>query len=207
MKIESHNIEREFGLEKVKRGGMLFSEGGLCTGVPYVKRGKLKVYLISEGGREIALYRVHEGQICILAMITAYSGCEYPAYTVAEEDSLLVLVPASVAVRWLEENSWWRSLFMKTLSENLISLLGILNGMLSESAERRLIEYLLDHNLNTKWINRTQEDIARDIGSVRVVVNRVLKELERESFLRLCRGKIEIVDYQGLKRRLEALLR
>ncbi len=204
MKAEGFAIEREFGLREVKKGTMLFSEGGFCTGVPYLKKGKLKVYLISEGGREVTLYHVLEGQMCILAMITAYSGCEYPAYTVAEEDSLVALVPASVAVRWLEEKSWWRSLFMKNLAENTLSLLNILNYMLSESVERRLIKYLLNHGASI--IDKTQEDIAKDIGSVRVVVNRVLKELEREGFLRVQRGRIKIINCEGLKRRLEALL-
>ncbi|MFN3505687.1 MAG: Crp/Fnr family transcriptional regulator [Caldimicrobium sp.] len=198
-------LEKSYSLEKVKRGTLLFSEGGLCAAVPFLKEGKLKVYLISESGREITLYSVLPGQMCILAMITAYSKSEYPAYTRAEENSYLYMIPSKIAVKWLDENHWWRSLFMKVLSENFLNIMSSINSMVSTSVKERLIKYLLTYYEKGNIIEKTHENIAKDVGSVRVVVSRVLKELEKEGLIKLCRRKLFIKDYESLKRRAEAL--
>ncbi|MEJ5338942.1 MAG: Crp/Fnr family transcriptional regulator [Aquificaceae bacterium] len=199
-KVESL-LEGMFHPVKIDKGSLLFSEGSLCPAVPFVKEGELKVYLISDSGRELTLYRVKPGQMCMLAMITVYSGNEYPAYTRAEENSLIFMVPGDLALRWFEENHLWRSLFMNVLSENLLSVTGMLNSMVSERVEERLINYLLSEAEGRSFIQKTHEEIARDVGSVRVVVSRVLKELERDGLIELCRGRLLIKDHEALKRR------
>jgi CRP/FNR family transcriptional regulator len=42
-------------------------------------------------------------------------------------------------------------------------------------------------------IKATHEEIARDIGTAREVVSRLLKELEREGYLEITRGEIRIL--------------
>ncbi len=194
-------LEGLFRPLKVNRGSLLFSEGSLCSAVPFVKEGELKVYLISDSGRELTLYKVMPGQMCMLAMITVYSNREYPAYTRAEEDSVIFMVPKEIAFRWFEENQWWRSLFMKVLSENLLSVMDTINSMVSDRVEERLIHYLLSEAKGKGFIEKTHEDIAKDVGSVRVVVSRVLKDIERDGLIEVCRGRIFIKDYDALKRR------
>ncbi|MCS7171161.1 MAG: Crp/Fnr family transcriptional regulator [Aquificaceae bacterium] len=194
-------VEGRFPLQSVEKGSLLFHEGSFCSAVPFLKEGELKVYLISESGREITLYRVFPGQMCILAMLTLYSKGEYPAYTRAEKDSYLYMVPPETALRWFEENSLWRSLFMRVLSENLLHLMAMLSSFISERVEERLINYLLSNSGKRGFIEKTHEEIAKDVGSVRVVVSRVLKELERDGLLEMGRGRLFIRDYEALKRR------
>lgn len=205
MKVEGRKSLLELGLipHKVKKGVLLFSEGSYCTGVPYLERGSLRVFLISDSGREINLYDLMPGQMCIIAMLTLYAGTEYPAYTRAEEDSLIYMIPPDIAISLFEENRWWRSLFMRVLSKNLLSVLGKINSYISERVEERLAKYLLMY-AKEGFIQKTHEEIARDVGSVRVVVSRTLKDLEREGLIGLCRGKVFIKDVEGLRRRAEA---
>ncbi|MFN3976521.1 MAG: Crp/Fnr family transcriptional regulator [Aquificaceae bacterium] len=157
-------LDKSYAQQRVEKGSLLFSEGAMCSAVPFLKEGLLKVYLISESGRELTLY---------------------------------------MAVRWFEENRLWRSIFMKVLSENLFTLMFTINSMVSESVKDRMVKYLLSNYGGCNPIERTHEDIAKDVGSVRVVVSRVLKELEREGLISLRRGKIFIKDYESLKRRAE----
>ncbi len=203
MRIEETKklLEGLFPPQRVNKGSLLFSEGSLCSAVPFVKEGELKVYLISDSGRELTLYKVVPGQMCMLAMITVYSNREYPAYTRAEEDSVIFMVPKEIAIRWFEENQWWRNLFMRVLSENLLSVTEIINSMVSNRVEERLIHYLLSEAKGKRFIEKTHEDIAKDVGSVRVVVSRVLKDIERDGLIEVCRGRIFIKDYDALKRR------
>lgn len=194
-------VEGFYSPQKVEKGSLIFSEGSVCSAVPFLKDGLLKVYLISESGRELTLYKVLPEQMCVLAMLTAYSKGEYPAYTKAEEESYLYMIPSEIAIKWLEENHLWRSLFMKVISENFLNIMSILNSMLSESIKHRLINYLLSSCGKGFVIEKTHEEIAKEIGSVRVVVSRVLKELEREGLIYLQREKLFIRDYEALKRR------
>ena len=76
--LTTNFIERSYPPQKVERGSLIFSEGNVCSAVPFVKDGVLKVYLISQSGRELTLYRVLPNQMCIIAMLTAYSKGEYP---------------------------------------------------------------------------------------------------------------------------------
>ncbi|MDW8294570.1 MAG: Crp/Fnr family transcriptional regulator [Aquificaceae bacterium] len=194
-------VESRFTLERVERGSLLFHEGGPCSAVPFLREGELKVYLLSETGRELTLYRVLPGQMCILAMLTAYSGKEYPAYTRVEKDSSVYMVPSEVALKWFEEQPQWRYLFMKVLSENLLSLLSMVNTMVSERVEKRLACYLLSQADERGLVEKTHEDIAKDVGSVRVVVSRVLKEFEREGLVDICRGRLVIKNQEALRKR------
>lgn len=90
---------------------------------------------------------------------------------------------------------------MKVLSKNLLGIMYTLNSMVSEGIKDRLISYLLSSCEKGFVIEKTHEEIAKDIGSVRVVVSRVLKELEKEDLISLQRGKLFIRDYEALKRR------
>ncbi len=201
-----YSVERRFGLKKIEKGELLFHEGAVCSYVPFLKDGKLKVFLLTENGREVLLYSLLPNQMCVLAMLCAYSKEDYPAYSCAEEDSLLVPIPTDVALDWFDRESWWRHLFMRVLSEKVLSVMSLLNGMLSRNVESRLIDYLISHSRNGFIINKRHEDIAREIGSVRVVVSRTLKRLEQDGLVELGKQSVIIRNLEALKRRAENAL-
>lgn len=197
-------LEEVNTFQLVEGGRLLFSEGSFCSAVPFLKEGELKVYLLTEAGRELTLYRVLPGQFCLIALLSAYAGIEYPAYTRVERESLIAMLPAEQLLKWIREKDGWHELFLRLLSENFMSVLFLLNRMLSCSVESRLIEYLLTEG-KKGYVSKTHEEIAKDIGSVRVVVSRLLKELERVGLLELSRGKVLIKDYKALLKRAESL--
>ncbi|MFN3813892.1 MAG: Crp/Fnr family transcriptional regulator [Aquificaceae bacterium] len=194
-------FERRFGLKKIEKGEFLFHEGDACSYVPFLKEGKLKVFLLTENGREVFLYSLLPNQMCVLAMLCTYSKEDYPAYSCAEEDSLLIPIPTDVALNLFDRESWWRGLFMRVLSENLLSIMGLLNDMLSRNIESRLIDYLISHSQENFLITKRHEDIAREIGSVRVVISRTLKKLEKDGLVELRRENVMIKNLEALKRR------
>jgi len=93
---------------------------------------------------------------------------------------------------------------MRVLSENLLNLMAMLTSKVSESVRERLISYLLSCSKDGSLIEKTHEEIAKDIGSARVVVSRVLKELEREGFIILRRGGLFIKDHEALSKRADS---
>ena len=67
--------------------GQNIHDGEECTGVILVKRGVLRVYIISEDGKEITLYRIFEGEICILSASCVLDTVTFDVFIDAEEDS------------------------------------------------------------------------------------------------------------------------
>lgn len=93
--------------------------------------------------------------------------------------------------------------FKKELSTK--SLFVMLNELLSKRVDKRLIKYLYEKSLKGKILRLTHEDIAKDIGTVREVVSRLLKNLERDEIIQLGRGEIIIKDMERLKKELNFL--
>ncbi len=63
--------------------------------------------------------------------------------------------------------------------------------------DQRLFKYLIDQvKLNaSKTIEKTHQDIAEDLNTSRVVISRLLKQLENDKKIKLGRNKIEVIDF------------
>lgn len=51
----------------MSKGELMHRASGGCSGIVYVSRGQLRTYIVSEEGREVTLYRVRQGDICVLS--------------------------------------------------------------------------------------------------------------------------------------------
>ncbi|MDK2961160.1 MAG: family transcriptional regulator, anaerobic regulatory protein [Eubacteriaceae bacterium] len=69
------------------------------------------------------------------------------------------------------------------------------------SFDKRLTIFLLDEVSKTgsNVIQMTHEQIAKYVGSAREVVSRMLKYFEKEGYVKLSRGKIEVIDKVNLR--------
>ncbi len=103
-------------IKEVEKGEMLFYEGSHVEYVPFVIDGELKIYILSDTGREILLYNVLPDRFCIFAMLSVMSENDYPAYTVAGKDSKIVSIPSDLAIRWLDSDVEWRRMFLYLLT-------------------------------------------------------------------------------------------
>ncbi len=190
-------IKNHAPLKKLKKGELLFCEGVEVEFIPYLMEGGLKVYILSDSGREILIYKVLPERFCVIAMVSALTGQKYPAYTIAEKDSKVLLIEPDRARRLLDSDAVWRKLFLNELSKGFLSILNLINDITSISVKRRLIQYLMDNISDECTVKKTHEEIAKDICSSRVVISRLLKELEANGFVSLKRGKVLIKKAKG----------
>jgi len=176
----------------LKKGTMVGHPGAVCEAVPIILDGSLKVYFTAENGREIFLYRVDRGETCILTNLAVLKKTYYPAYAVCEEDVLGYVIPADRAVYLFEKYSYWRNFVIDMIVKNVYGLFLVLNELISKRVDQRLLDYLKTFAKNGV-VKATHEEIARDIGTAREVVSRLLKELEREGYVEIGRGEVRIV--------------
>lgn len=169
---------------------VLFLQGELCDGILYIESGGLKVYLQSGEGYEITLYQVGAGEQCIIN--TSSSITATPALASAITTSVLsgyILDTKSVKELMKESNSYQDYMF-GLFSLKLISFATLIEDLKFKPLKDRILSFIKNKNCENIYI--THEKIAQNLGTSRVVVSRILKELEKENKLKLHRGFITL---------------
>jgi CRP/FNR family transcriptional regulator len=193
--FDEHATRRSFAA-----GEMLAFEGGDSGGFFVVIDGVVRAYKISESGRELTLYRVRPDECCVLTVFAVLSGTPVPAFAVAETDVTLALVSPPVFREWIDRFPFWREHVFTGLSRRLGDIMHALEQAVFHRVDARIASYFLRHaDADTGRVAVTHERLATEIGTGRVVVSRVLKNLERSGIVKLSRGSVEIVDGQRLR--------
>ena len=166
----------------------------------FVLAGVLRVFTISATGAEASLYRVNEGESCLLAMNAIFAEIRYPAWVVVETREVrLLTVPAAIFRKLYEQEVGIRSFTLNVLSARIFDLMGSLEEMSLDSIENRLKSFLL-RRADSRWeIETTHDEIASYLATAREVVSRRIKHLKAEGVIETRRGRIKILKPQALR--------
>lgn len=181
--------------------GAHIHDGQECTGVILVKSGCLRVYLLSETGKEVTLYRLNPGDICMLSASCVLQSITFDVFVDAEEDSEC-LVTASSAFSAVAENHPAVKIFaLETAVSRFSDVMWVMQQILFMNFDRRLAIFLLDEMARTgdDTLHLTHEQIARNMGSAREVVSRMLKYFSSEGMTDVSRKGIKILNKQALQ--------
>ena len=161
-----------------------------------VVSGALRVYCVSEEGREVTLYRVEAGDVCILSASCLMDSLVFDVLIEAVEETEVCLIPSAALHKVELENPLVELYIYKNATEKFSEVLWTIQQLLFMKIDQRIATFLHDESLRqkSKVLSIKHEDIAKEIGSVREVVSKTLKYLEEEGVVRLGRGKIEILD-------------
>ena len=176
-----------------------------CMGLILVKSGELRAYIISETGKEITLYRLFERDICILSASCMLKNINFDIYVEANHDSNIILIPTPVFDE-LNQNSLEVSRYTgELISSRFSDVMWVMEQVLFSSFDKRLASFLLEQSVadSSDIIHITHEEIAKNLGSAREVVTRMLKYFQNEGMVSLFRGGITITDKEKLKKLLD----
>ena len=183
--------------------GRNIHNGSECAGVILVRSGSLRLYIMSEDGKEITLYRLHAGDMCMLSASCVLQAVTFDVFLDAEENSECYVIngPAFLAVS--ERNLQIKLFTLETAVSRFSDIMWVLQQILFMSLDKRLAIFLLDEAARTgsDTIPLTHEQIARYIGSAREAVSRMLKYFVNEGIVETSRRGVKILD----KKRLRAL--
>lgn len=183
--------------------GKNIHDGSECSGVILVRSGGLRLSMMSDEGKDITLYRLHKGDLCMLSASCVLSAITFDVFVDAEEDSECCVIsgPAFAAVS--ERNPDIRIFALETAVSRFSDVMWVMQQILFMSMDRRLAIFLSDEAARTgrDTIPLTHGQIARYMGSAREVVSRMLKYFAAEGIVEVSRGGIRILD----KRRLREL--
>lgn len=193
---EDHAVFRHYG-----KGSMIYSSGRLCLGMACVQKGSVRVYLLSEEGREITLFRLEKGDPCVLSAACVISQITFDTYMEAEQDCDLLVIPAAAFRQLTEENIHVKCFVYELMTERFSSVMWTMQQILFAGLDRRLAGFLVQEYDRTKdpGIRITQEQIARQINSAREAVARMLRRFMTEHLVEVSRGVITLLDIDGLR--------
>ena len=184
-----------------KKGEIVHQPDDKCEGMIYMLDGMLRIYILSEDGREITLYRLEQGEICVLSASCVIDAISFDVFIEAETDAGVYLTDA-VALRSLSEKNLHLMTFNQGIALDRFSdIMWTMQQVLFFSIDRRIAGFLLKESERTggNIVKTTHEQIASSIGSAREVVSRMLKRFEEDGYIKLSRGSVEILDRESLE--------
>lgn len=169
-------------------------EGQYVKAVPIVTSGLIKVYTRHED-KELLLYYIQPGESCIMTFDACLKNLPSKVYATTEKKSEVLLMSSENVFRWMREYPELNSLFFLQYNIRYSDLLNMINQLLFEKMDTRILEYLKAKlKINDKNpIKISHRQIANDLGTAREVVSRVMKKLEHEGKVKQLATEIKII--------------
>ena len=189
-------FDREATYIEAQAGTVLFESSGPCQAFPMLLSGSVRVARSGSNGRELQLYRVLPGEICIITSSCLIGEAAYPARGVAESNLTAVVVPRPLFSLLIEQHPPFRSAIFRVFGERLAELMQLVDEIAFRKLDQRLASLLLAKG---GTVNATHQNLADELGSVREIISRLLKGFEDDGLVALRREQIQILDAVALR--------
>ena len=186
-KLEQNSIRKEY-----EAGSVILNENASIRSIPIVAKGTLKVIRTEEDGREILLYYIKAGESCIMSFLGGMHNETSKVRAEVEEDAEILFLPMDKVSLFIKEYPQWLDYIFRLYHKRFEELLDIINAIAFKKVDERLLDLLHKKSelTKTKTLNITHEQLANELGTARVVVSRLLKQLEEIGKVQLGRNKI-----------------
>ncbi|MEG0692412.1 MAG: Crp/Fnr family transcriptional regulator [Oscillospiraceae bacterium] len=183
------------------RGETIHRGDSNCIGVMLIKTGSLRIYILSDEGKEITLYRLYAGDVCMLSASCLMKNITFDVHIDSEESSQVLLVNSSVFAKLIKQNIYVENFSYKTTVDRFSDVMWAMEQILFMSFDRRMATFLIDESAknNSNTIMLTHDQIAKYMGSAREVVSRMLKYFANEGVVEMSRGGVKIIDKVKLR--------
>ena len=185
----------------VEKGQILYHGKCDCMGVLFVRKGGLRVFLLSEDGREVTLYRLREGESCMLSASCVLESITCSVFIQAEEKTQFCQIQSEAFESVMEENVYLEAFCYKEIAKRFSDVMWTMQQILFMGIDKRLALFLLEQirREGSMEIRMTQEQIAGYLGTAREVVSRMIKYFSEEGMVETFRGGVRILDIERLK--------
>jgi CRP/FNR family transcriptional regulator, anaerobic regulatory protein len=178
--------------KELASGEIMMGDQSRCAGIPIVMSGRLRLFRLSEKGREMTLYRVGAGELCLLAGVCAMGSVVYDFSVEAERNSVIATIPPEAFKELLYRSKPFMTHVFGALAQKLILSIETIEMLIFNSIEERIMAYLQRHANAAGEVKTTHEKMAVELGSSREVISRQLKKMADNGTLTLKRGRIVV---------------
>lgn len=195
-------LSENAAVRRYAKGEIVHGYGSACLGSALVLKGCVRIYLLSEEGREITLFRLEAGEPCVLSASCIIRQITFDTHMVVEKDCELLVVNSVAFDRLAEENIYVKCFMYELATERFSSVMQVMQQILFSKFERRLASFLLKEfeGSGKRELRMTHAQIAAQISSAREVVARTLKKFEGNGWVELKRGRVLLKDVEQLQK-------
>jgi CRP/FNR family transcriptional regulator len=188
-KIIENSIVKYF-----KAGDVILNENASIGSIPIIGSGSIRVLRTDEDGKEILLYYLKAGESCIMSFLGGIHNDTSKVRAEVEEDAKIYFLPINKVILFIKEYPQWLEYIFKLYHKRFEELLEVVNAIAFKKVDERLLLLLKKKSelQNSKIINVSHEQLANELATARVVVSRLLKQLEEEGWVELGRNKIAL---------------
>ena len=190
---------------RIEAGTVIHNGSADCAGLLLVESGRLRAYILSDGGREITLYRLFDRDICLFSASCMLRSVQFDVTIQAEKDTELWVIPTEIYQRIMAQSAPLSNYTNEIMAARFSEVMWLLEQVMWKSMDRRVAGFLLEEAAieGANRLSITHEAIANHLGTHREVVTRMLRYLQGEGLVKLSRGAVELLD----EKRLEELSR
>ncbi len=187
-------IQKVSQLQKVPKGEIMIDVGEQVKFIPILLEGAIKIVREDESGEEVLLYYVEFGNTCAMTLNCCLENSTSEIRAICEKDTSIIMVPVSFMDKWLVNYRSWRNFIFQNYQDRLNEMLKAIDSLTFLKLDERLRNYLKEKSkvADDSTLEVTHLDIATDLNSSRVVISRLLKQMENEGEVSLGRNTIKI---------------
>lgn len=199
--LQQEKLAASAVLRTFPQGAHIHNGSADCIGVLCVVSGTLRSYMLAENGREISLFSIGEKETCVLSASCILPLITFEIFIDAQTDAELLLIAPQSFSAIMQENPRVDAFAYRQTAERFSDVMWVFHQVLFVSFDKRLAAYLLEESAASapRVLERTHETIAKDLGSAREVVSRMLKYFQQEKLIELSRGSITLRDEPRLR--------
>ena len=189
-KLYQNSIIKEF-----KEGDTVLREHSNIQSIPIVTKGSIKVLRTDDEDKEILLYYIKPGESCIMSFLGGLHQETSKVKAIVEKDAEILFLPIDKVTILMKEYPQWLEYIFRLYHKRFEELLEVVNAIAFKKVDERLLLLLnkKEELTKSKIIQITHEQLAKELGTARVVVSRLLKQLEEEKKVVLGRNKITLI--------------
>lgn len=178
-----------------ERGQIMIDLGEEIKYIPILLDGAIKIVREDENGDELLLYFVEFGNTCAMTLNCCIGNVSSEIRAICESDTRLIMIPVQYMDQWLSKYKSWRTFIFNNYQNRMVELLKAIDSITFKKLDQRLEQYLHEKaNVSRKKeLQITHLEIATDLNSSRVVISRLLKQMENEGTLQLGRNTIKLL--------------
>ncbi len=186
----------EIGFTKTfSEGEIILNDNSYIKAIPIVTTGSIRVMRTDEDGREILLYYIKAGESCIMSFLGGLHQDTSKIKAIAEEETEILFIPVDKVSLLIKEFPEWLDYIFRLYHKRFEELLEVVNAVAFKKMDERLINFIKKKCEMTQkqTLFITHEQIANELGTARVVVSRLLKQMEENGYVKLGRNKITLM--------------
>lgn len=172
------------------RGELIIKNRQYIKVLKVVLSGKVRVYQEDEH-RQILIYYLRAMEACTLSLSACFMDCKSNVNAVVEEDCTILNIPIRFIKDWNFKYKSWNEFTTNTFRESYSLLLNRYSQLAFNPLKERLLDYLISE-ANESILQRSHQQIAKELGTTREVVSRLLKKLELDGKIKLGQKEIKI---------------